>query len=307
MTRRDEEQTDGAAPQPAVGLTTGPEPVPSGEGKGPGRRPPQPFYRVPKLYAEKLDAGYPATEAMVLHALTLEIRDGEVVALVGPNGSGKSTLLRALARVLTPRHGVVYLDGKSMREWPTREVARRLALLPQGPTLAADLTAEELVRLGRSPHQGLLGLPTREDDEAVRRAIAETGIEAMARRRVSELSGGERQRVWVAMALAQEPQVLLLDEPTTFLDLNHQLEVLDLLRYLNGERGLTVVMVLHDLNQAARYCGRVVVLREGEVYADGTPAAVLTPKTLREVFGVEGRVLEGPEGAGLIIVPVSRA
>ncbi len=267
----------------------------------------QPFYRVPKLFAEKLSAGYPASEAMVLRRLTLEVRDGEIVALVGPNGSGKSTLLRALARVLSPKAGAVYLEGKSMREWPTREVARRLALLPQGPTLAADLTVEELVRLGRSPHQGLLGLPTRKDDEAVSRAIAETGIETMARRRVSELSGGERQRVWVAMALAQEPQVLLLDEPTTFLDLNHQLEVLDLIRYLNRERGLTVVMVLHDLNQAARYCGRVVVLREGEVYADGSPAEVLTPKTLREVFGVEGRVLEGPEGAGLIIVPVSRA
>jgi len=267
----------------------------------------QPFYRVPKLFAEKLSAGYPASEAMVLRRLTLEVRDGEIVALVGPNGSGKSTLLRALARVLSPKAGAVYLEGKSMRDWPTREVARRLALLPQGPTLAADLTVEELVRLGRSPHQGLLGLPTRKDDEAVSRAIAETGIETMARRRVSELSGGERQRVWVAMALAQEPQVLLLDEPTTFLDLNHQLEVLDLIRYLNRERGLTVGMVLHDLNQAARYCGRVVVLREGEVYADGSPAEVLTPKTLREVFGVEGRVLEGPEGAGLIIVPVSRA
>jgi iron complex transport system ATP-binding protein len=267
----------------------------------------RPFYRVPKLYAEELSAGYPASEAMVLRGLTLEVRDGEVVALVGPNGSGKSTLLRVLARVLSPRRGVVYLEGKSMREWPTREVARKLALLPQGPTLAADLTVEELVRMGRSPYQGLLGLPTTEDDDAVRRAIDETGIGEMARRRVSELSGGERQRVWVAMALAQEPQVLLLDEPTTFLDLKHQLEVLDLLRYLNKERGLTVVMVLHDLNQAARYCARVVVLREGAVYADGTPAEVLTPATLHEVFGVKARVMEAPEGAWLIIVPVSRA
>jgi iron complex transport system ATP-binding protein len=266
----------------------------------------QPFYRVPKLYAEDLSAGYPASEAIVLHGLTLEVREREVVALVGPNGSGKSTLLRALARVLTPRAGVVYLEGKSMREWPTREVAQKLALLPQGPALAADLTVEELVRLGRSPYQGLLGLPTRRDEDAVHRAIAETGLEPMARRRVSELSGGERQRVWVAMALAQEPQVLLLDEPTTFLDLNHQLEVLDLLRFLNQEHNLTVVMVLHDLNQAARYCGRVVVLREGEVYADGLPAEVLTPQTLRDVFGVEARVMQSPEGA-LIVVPLSRA
>jgi iron complex transport system ATP-binding protein len=270
-------------------------------------RQPRPFYRVPKLYAENLSAGYPASEAMVLQSLTLEIRSGEMVALVGPNGSGKSTLLRVLARVLAPRKGVVYLEGKSMREWPTREVARQLALLPQGPTLAAELTVEELVRLGRSPHQGIFGLPTRADSEAVQRAISDTGIEPFARRRVSELSGGERQRVWVAMALAQEPEVLLLDEPTTFLDLNHQLEVLDLIRYLNLERGITVVMVLHDLNQAARYCGRVVVLRQGSVYADGPAADVLTARTLREVFGVEGRVMPGPDGAGLIIVPISRA
>jgi iron complex transport system ATP-binding protein len=216
-------------------------------------------------------------------------------------------MLRALARVLAPRRGVVYLEGKSMREWPTREVARKLALLPQGPTLAADLTVEELVTLGRSPHQGLLGLPTREDSDAVQRAIEETDIGSMARRRVSELSGGERQRVWVAMALAQEPQILLLDEPTTFLDLNHQLEVLDLIRRLNQEHGLTVIMVLHDLNQAARYSGRIVVLREGQLYADGSPAEVLTPATLRDVFGVRGRVMEAPDGAGLIIVPISRA
>jgi iron complex transport system ATP-binding protein len=264
------------------------------------------FYRTPKLFSEELDAGYPANEALVLHGLSLEIGDREIVALVGPNGSGKSTLLRALGRVLKPRHGTVYLDGKAMREWPTREVARRLALLPQGPTLAADLSVRELVWLGRSPHQGMLGLPTREDEAAVEWAIEETRIGAFAGRRVSELSGGERQRVWVAMALAQQPQVLLLDEPTTFLDLNHQLELLDLIRYLNREHGLTVAMVLHDLNQAARYAGRIVVLREGEVYADGAPREVLTPETLRNVFGVEGQVLPGPEGIELVIVPVGR-
>jgi iron complex transport system ATP-binding protein len=265
-----------------------------------------PFYRTPKLFVEDVDAGYPATESLVLQRLSLEIGDGDIVALVGPNGSGKSTLLRALGRVLKPRRGTVYLDGRAMREWPTREVARRLALLPQGPTLAADLTVGELVWLGRSPHQGILGLPTRADHEAVREAMRETGIDAMTSRRVSELSGGERQRVWVAMALAQQPQVLLLDEPTTFLDLNHQLEVLDLIRYLNREHGLTVVMVLHDLNQAARYARRIVALKEGEIFADGTPAEVLTPLTLREVFGVEGQVLAGPDGVEMVIVPVGR-
>ena len=280
-----------------------------GQGDGPpsGRpRRTSAFYRTPKLFSENLDAGYPATEALVLQHLSLEIGDRDIVALVGPNGSGKSTLLRALGRVLKPRHGTVYLDGRAMREWPTREVARKLALLPQGPTLAADLRVEELVWLGRSPHQGMLGLPRRADHDAVRWAIRETGIAELAGRRVSELSGGERQRVWVAMALAQQPQVLLLDEPTTFLDLNHQLELLDLIRYLNREHGLTVVMVLHDLNQAARYARRVVVLREGEIYVDGTPREVLTPETLRDVFGVEGQVLPGPDGIELVIVPVGR-
>jgi ABC-type cobalamin/Fe3+-siderophores transport system ATPase subunit len=264
------------------------------------------YYRTPKLFSENLDAGYPASEALVLAKLNLEIGDRDIVALVGPNGSGKSTLLRALGRVLKPRQGTVYLDGRTMREWPTREVARRLALLPQGPTLEADLSVHELVWLGRSPHQGLLGLPRRKDEEAVRWAIQETGIAAMTGRRLSELSGGERQRVWVAMALAQQPQVLLLDEPTTFLDLNHQMEVLDLIKYLNHEHGLTVIMVLHDLNQAARYAKRIVVLREGEVFADGPPAEVLTPGTLRDVFGVEGQVLPGPDGIELVIVPVGR-
>ena len=259
-----------------------------------------------KLGSERLRAGYPATESLVIQDLDIAVEEGEIVALVGPNGSGKSTLLRALARVLKPKSGVVFLDGKSIAEWPTREVARRLTLLPQGPTLNADMTVEELVWMGRSPHQGLLGLPTLEDKEAVQAAIRETGIAPLAKRQVALLSGGERQRAWLAMALAQQPRVLLLDEPTTFLDLKHQLEVLDLIRYLNREHGLTVVMVLHDLNQAARYASRICVLREGRVYGDGTPAAILTPATLREVFEIEGQVMQGPNGVGMVIVPVSR-
>jgi iron complex transport system ATP-binding protein len=185
-------------------------------------------------------------------------------------------------------------------------VARRLALLPQGQTLVNDLTVEELVWMGRSPHQGLLGLPATGDREAVRWAMEETTIETLARRPVSSLSGGERQRVWLAMALAQRPQILLLDEPTTFLDLSHQLEVLELIRYLNREHGLTIVMVLHDLNQAARFANRIIVLRDGRVYGEGPPAAILTPQTLSEVFGVKGQVLPGPDGVELLIVPLSR-
>ena len=259
-----------------------------------------------KLSAERLDAGYPASDGLVISGLSLEVREGEVVALVGPNGSGKSTLLRALGRVLKPKGGTVVLDGRELSQWPTREIAKRLALLPQGPALSNDMTARELVWLGRSPHQGILGLPTAEDREAVAWAVRETGIEPLIERAMSSLSGGERQRVWLAMALAQRPQVLLLDEPTTFLDLNHQLEVLDLIRYLNREHGLTVVMVLHDLNQAARYASRVVVLQQGRIYGDGPPEAIVTPLTLREVFEVEAQVMLGPDGVSMVVVPVGR-
>jgi len=257
-----------------------------------------------KLEARALDAGYEAR--LVLSALDLGIADGEMLALVGPNGSGKSTLLRALGRVLKPRGGIVLLDGRALRELATRDVARQMAILPQGPTLADDLSVEELVWLGRSPHQGLLGLPTAADREAVDWALGETALAPLRSRSVRSLSGGERQRAWLAMALAQQPQVLLLDEPTTFLDLRHQIEVLDLIRYLNREHGLTVIMVLHDLNQAARYAGRIVVLSDGAVYGEGPPSAVLTPDTLRAVFGVEGRVLPGPDGIEMLIVPLGR-
>jgi iron complex transport system ATP-binding protein len=256
------------------------------------------------IQAQRLDANYPTSEGLVLQALDLSVAEGEVVALVGPNGSGKSTLLRALGRILKPKGGVVTLEGRSLAEWPTREVAQRLALLPQGPTLSNDLTVAELVWMGRSPHQGWLGLPNPGDKDAVEWAARETSITPLLQRNVSSLSGGERQRVWLAMALAQQPRLLLLDEPTTFLDLSHQLELLELVRYLNAEHGLTVVMVLHDLNQAARYAQRVVVLNDGAVYGEGAPADVLTPETLREVFGIEAEVMDGP--AGMVVVPVRR-
>jgi iron complex transport system ATP-binding protein len=258
------------------------------------------------LDAQKLDAAYPTSDGLVLHNLDLTVDEGEVVALVGPNGSGKSTLLRALGRILKPKGGAVMLEGRSLATLPTREVAQKLALLPQGPTLSNDMTVQELVWMGRSPHQGWLGLPNPSDKEAVDWAAKETSIVPLLQRNVSDLSGGERQRVWLAMALAQQPRLLLLDEPTTFLDLAHQLELLELVRYLNAEHGLTVVMVLHDLNQAARYAHRVVVLHEGAVHAQGTPQAVLTPETLRAVFGIEGEVIDGPAGVGMVIVPVKR-
>lgn len=257
-----------------------------------------------KLRADRIDAGYQAR--LVLSQLEIDVADGEIIALVGPNGSGKSTLLRALGRILKPRAGAVYLDGRAISELSTRDVAREMAILPQGPTLTNDMTVLELVWMGRSPHQGIFALPGTADRDAVQSAIEETGVGDMKGRSVASLSGGERQRVWIAMALAQQPRVLLLDEPTTFLDLNHQLEVLDLVRYLNQVHGITVVMVLHDLNQAARYAHRLVVLNEGRVVCHGRPADVLTPDTLREVFGVEASILPGPAEGSIVIVPVSR-
>jgi iron complex transport system ATP-binding protein len=256
-----------------------------------------------KLRADHIDAGYDGR--LILSQLELDVDSGEVVALVGPNGSGKSTILRTLARVLRPRAGSVLLDGRAISSLSTREVAKQLALLPQGPTLANDMTVEELVWMGRSPHQGLLGLPTGSDRDAVEWAISETGMHELRGRGMSSLSGGERQRAWIAMALAQKPEILLLDEPTTFLDLSHQLEVLDLVRYVNREHGITVVMVLHDLNQAARYATRVVVLNEGSIHCHGAPGEVLTVDNLRDVFGVEARVLREESGQ-LVIVPLGR-
>jgi iron complex transport system ATP-binding protein len=256
------------------------------------------------IAAQNLDAAYPSSDGLVLQGLDFAVAEGEIVALVGPNGSGKSTLLRAMGRILKPRGGAVLLEGRSLAGVPTREVAQKLALLPQGPTLSNDLTVQELVWMGRSPHQGWLGLPGSGDREAVDWAARETSITPLLTRNVSSLSGGERQRVWLAMALAQQPRLLLLDEPTTFLDLSHQLEVLELVRYLNAEHGLTVALVLHDLNQAARYANRIVVLNQGAVYAQGAPREVLTRETLRDVFGIEGEIITA--AGELVIVTVRR-
>lgn len=221
----------------------------------------------------------------------LVVRPGEFTIIVGPNGSGKSTLLRGLARALRPKRGAVLLDGKAIASLRPKEVAKRLALLPQSPSAPADITAEELVWRGRHPHLGFFGVARPVDREAVSWAMAVTEVEPLRHRLVGELSGGERQRVWIAMALAQQPDVLLLDEPTTFLDIGHQLEVLSLLERLNGEHGLTLLIVLQDLNQAARFARRLLVMHGGRLYADGPPEDILTRELLRDVFAVEAEVI----------------
>jgi len=252
------------------------------------------------LDARRISVGY--DRRVVVDGLDLTIGVGEITALIGPNACGKSTLLGALGRVLPVRGGAVLLAGQDIHRLPTREVARRLGVLPQQPAAPEGITVAELVHRGRHPHQGLLARRTAHDDQAVATAMLRTGVADLATRAVDELSGGQRQRVWIAMALAQETSVLLLDEPTSYLDVAHQLEVLDLLVDLNREQGTTVVMVLHDLNHAARYASTVVAVKDGRIAACGPPREVVTVELVAEVFGVPARVLTDPDtGAPLVL------
>lgn len=237
----------------------------------------------------------------VVEDVDLAVESGECVVLAGPNGSGKSTLLRAFARLLRPAGGAVVLDGRQLAEWPPRALARRLAVLPQEPQSPGDLTVEQLVSLGRHPYQAFLGLPSAADRAAVQSALTQTRLSALAQRPITALSGGERQRAWIALTLAQEPEILLLDEPTAFLDLAHGLTVLELVGRLNREHGLTVIMALHDLGQAARFAGRIVLLRGGRIIAQGPPSAVLTPETIAAVFDVDAAIVSTPEGLPAVI------
>jgi iron complex transport system ATP-binding protein len=259
---------------------------------------------APTLAATDLSLGYGERE--VVHRLSLAIPEGRITALIGPNACGKSTLLRGLARLLKPRSGAVYLDGRSIHERPTREVAIRIGLLPQAPTVPDGLTVEELVGRGRFPHQSWLRQWSEADERAVERALELTGTQGLRDRRVDELSGGQRQRAWIALALAQDTPLLLLDEPTTFLDLAHQVEVLDLLHRLNREEGRTVVLVIHDLNLAARYADHLVAMAAGEIRASGHPAAVLTEARMREVFDLDCKVITDPTSGSPLVLPIGR-
>jgi len=255
------------------------------------------------LSADHLTLGY-RRGAAVVRDLVLDVARGEIVTLVGPNGSGKSTILRALARLMRPQGGTVYLNGRAIHRTSTRRVAQQLAILPQNPVAPDDLTIRDLVARGRFARQAWWRASGTHDRDVIAWALEATGLIDLSDRRLNTLSGGERQRAWIALALAQEPQVLLLDEPTTFLDISHQLEVMGLLQKLNEENGLSIVMVLHDLNQAARFSHRLVALRRGDVYAAGPPACVLTETMLREVFQVEGVLGRDPITDTPIFTPV---
>ncbi|WP_309103389.1 ABC transporter ATP-binding protein [Microbacterium sp.] len=256
------------------------------------------------LTAEGVTLSY--GDRIVIDALDLRIAPGRITTIVGANGCGKSTLLRALARLLNPRTGQIVLDGKSVHARPTKEVARILGLLPQSPVAPEGIAVADLVGRGRHPHQKVLSRWSTHDYEVVADALAATGITDLADRSVDELSGGQRQRVWIAMALAQETDILLLDEPTTFLDVAHQVEVLDLLTDLSVSRGTTIVMVLHDLNLAARYADELVAMKDGRVHAIGAPSEVVTSGLVEEVFGMANQITTDPVSGKPMVTPIGR-
>ncbi len=262
---------------------------------------PAPASSTMSVEARGVSIGY--ERRVVIEQVDLAIRAGGVTCLVGPNGSGKSTLLKGCARLLALRAGTVLLQGEELGSLSSMEIGRRLAVLPQSPSTPSSLTVQELVEQGRYPHAGALRMLRRQDHEAVHRALSRTGLLRFSDRDVEHLSGGERQRAWIALALAQETPMLFLDEPTTYLDIGYQLEVLHLVRRLNEEQGITVVMVLHDLNHAAAYADRVVCLSQGAVVADGDPETVITPQLLRDVFRVEATVVKDPRSDRPVFLP----
>ena len=256
------------------------------------------------LETQKLSLAY--DDHIVIRELGLSIPMGEITVLIGANGCGKSTLLRGMARLLKPHTGSIYLNGKDIHSLPTRQIARQLGILPQAPSAPAGLTVRELVIQGRYPYRGLLQQWTAEDERVTSEALAITSMAELSDRPLDTLSGGQRQRAWIAMALAQDTDILLLDEPTTYLDLAHQVDVLDLLSHLNAD-GRTIVLVLHDLNQACRYADHLVALRDGQIYAQGNPAEIVTAELVRQVFGLPCQVIADPVTGTPLCIPFSRS
>ena len=256
------------------------------------------------LSVEGLSLGY--GDHAVIHGIDLSVLPGKITGILGANACGKSTLLKSMSRLLKPTGGSVLLDGKEVHSMPAKELARTLGLLPQTPIAPVGITVADLVGRGRHPHQGIMSRWSSADDEAVAFALDTTGTAELADRAVDELSGGQRQRVWIAMALAQQTDLLLLDEPTTYLDVSHQVEVLDLLTDLNGNSGITIVMVLHDLNLAARYCDQIVMIADGQVEAVGEPGEVFTEDRVSRVFGLTSRIITDPVSGTPLVLPIGR-
>jgi len=261
----------------------------------------QPAPSATRIEARSATIGY--DRRVIAENLSIAIPDRSFTVIVGPNACGKSTLLRALSRLLRPASGEVLLDGRSIQSYPAKEVARKLGLLPQTSLAPDGITVADLIARGRYPHQKFLQQWSRDDEAAVIRAMEATKVTELSGRLVDELSGGQRQRVWVAMVLAQETPLLLLDEPTTFLDIAHQIELLELLTRLNRDEGKTIVAVLHDLNQACRYATHLVAMRDGRVMAEGLPADIVTAELVEAVFGLPCLIIEDPISHTPLVVP----
>ncbi|MER8187938.1 ABC transporter ATP-binding protein [Kitasatospora sp. NPDC094015] len=259
--------------------------------------------RPSRLGAERVTLRY--GDRAIATDLSITVPDDSFTVIVGPNACGKSTLLRAFARLLKPAAGRVLLDGERISALPAKELARRLGLLPQSSTAPDGITVADLVARGRYPHQGLLRQWSREDERVVAESMAATDVQALADRFVDELSGGQRQRVWLAMAIAQQTPLLLLDEPTTFLDIAHQIEVLDLCARLHREQGRTLVAVLHDLNQAARYATHLIAMRDGEVVAEGPPGEIVTAELVERVFDLPCQIIADPQTGTPLVIPMA--
>lgn len=259
---------------------------------------------VARLRGEALTLAY--GKKTIAESLNVTIPDGHFTAIIGPNGCGKSTLLRTLSRLMTPVHGHVYLDGEEIQRYASKEVARRVGLLAQNATTPGDISVQELVARGRYPHQPLFTRWRQEDEDAVQNAMQATGIVNLAGQSVDTLSGGQRQRAWIAMVLAQDTSIMLLDEPTTWLDISHQIDLLELLSELNRERGYTLAAVLHDLNQACRYATHLIALRDGKIVAEGAPKEIVTPALIEAVYGLRCMIIDDPVANTPLVVPLGR-
>lgn len=254
--------------------------------------------------AERLVSGY--DHKTIIHGIDLEIPQNKISVIIGANGSGKSTLLKTMAKLIKPTEGDVTLDGKAINKYPPKQLARMLGLLPQSPVVPDGITVGDLVGRGRFPHQSLFSGWSKQDYEAVEEAMAFMNITAFANHDIDELSGGQRQRVWIAMALAQQTDILLLDEPTTFLDITYQVEILDLLTNLNRKYGTTIVMVLHDINLSARYADHIFAVKEGKLIAEGKPTEVLTTDLVKTVFDLNCVVIPDPISDTPLVIPKGR-
>lgn len=257
-----------------------------------------------KLEVKNLTTGYGDTK--IIENLNLTIPEGKVTALIGANGCGKSTLLKTICRIIRPMDGDVLLDGKSIGSYGSRELAKKVAILPQTPTAPGEITVRELVMYGRAPHQGsLFARTTKEDKEIVEWALKETELLQFADRGITNMSGGQRQRAWIAMAIAQNTDILFLDEPTSFLDVSHQMDVLHLVEHLNKAYNKTIVMVIHELNEAARFADNLVAMKDGKIQYEGTPHTIFHNEMLKDVFGVDSTIMNDPKTDRPFCIPYS--